>query len=520
MRRMIAMALLVCLCLAAALPAFAQSAGQSGIVAANDLNLREGPSTQDKAIGSYKRGTEVQIFSNDGTWCEVLMPDGKVGYMAAIYIEIDEETLEPVQTYTAGSMQQVGSPDVRSYMEGTLSLNIAYPKLGYLQADNALRRFVNNTQYAAQALSGMVSVNVAYDSYWVQGRYIGVLEQGEMRMADAQQGTSLMFALNVDTYTGAVLTYQDIFAADKLNTLLSIVQSALAEQTRSSGWILMPDALQYAVLMNDGVGFAVPSGNGGTHLVVLSYRMLIEEGLMAMAIDIPSEQAEEPEATMPEPETEPAVEGRQPMVAITFDDGPSKYTWDILDTLADNNAKATFFVVGNRVENYKSTARRIVDDGHEIATHTWSHANLTKLSQDGMKVEINQSLDAIKSVTGADVRLLRPPYGSVNTELRSVARYLGLTLVLWSVDTEDWLSLDPKAVYRVVMEEVKDGSIILCHDLKEESAIAMEYVIPELVARGYQLVTVSELLSHSETKGEAGKVYTHLDTSALDAGGP
>lgn len=193
------------------------------------------------------------------------------------------------------------------------------------------------------------------------------------------------------------------------------------------------------------------------------------------------------------------------MVALTFDDGPSKHTSKILDCLAANNAKATFFVVGYNVNTYASVLERAASLGMEIGNHTMNHKNLKTLGADGVRAELKTASDAIVSITGARPTLIRPPYGNYNSTVSSVA---DAPLILWSVDTLDWKTRNADSTVSSILNNVKDGSIVLMHDLYSQSAEAAVRVIPELIARGYKLVTVSEL---AQAKGIAlanGKAYS------------
>jgi len=195
------------------------------------------------------------------------------------------------------------------------------------------------------------------------------------------------------------------------------------------------------------------------------------------------------------------------MVALTFDDGPSKHTNRILDCLAKYNAKATFFVVGNSVSAYPNVLKRAYDMGMEIGNHTMTHPNLKTLSADGVSRELNNVANKVSAITGAKPKLLRPPYGNYNSTVSSVA---GMPLILWSIDTLDWKTRNADKTVSCVLNEVKDGSIILMHDLYEPTASAAERIIPELIKRGYKLVTVSELAQAKGYTLTNGKAYSSL----------
>lgn len=179
------------------------------------------------------------------------------------------------------------------------------------------------------------------------------------------------------------------------------------------------------------------------------------------------------------------------VVALTFDDGPSKYTKDILDILKKHDACGTFFLIGNKVSFYGDILREMLSEGNEIGNHSYDHKYLTRLSEEEVKDEINKTQDEIKRVTGYTPTLFRPTYGGYNNTLKS---YIDLTFVLWDVDSRDWSVKSTEGIMYNVFKDVKSGSIILFHDNHEYSVNALPSVIKELKKQGYKFVTVSELL--------------------------
>lgn len=194
----------------------------------------------------------------------------------------------------------------------------------------------------------------------------------------------------------------------------------------------------------------------------------------------------------------------RPMVAITYDDGPAKYTDSILDCLEKYGARATFFVQGNSVSKYASTVKRAAAIGCEIGNHTKTHANLSKLSASEISAQLSDTNNAVYSASGVYPKLFRPPYGAYNKTVLDAAK---MPAVMWSVDTLDWKTRDAKKTLESVQKSVRDGSIILMHDIHAPTAEAAESVIKYLLKQGYQLVTVSELLDSRKGGAELGKAY-------------
>jgi peptidoglycan/xylan/chitin deacetylase (PgdA/CDA1 family) len=197
-----------------------------------------------------------------------------------------------------------------------------------------------------------------------------------------------------------------------------------------------------------------------------------------------------------------------PMVALTFDDGPSQHTTQILNLLERYGGRATFCVIGNMAESGREVLQRAVSMGNEVIGHSWDHKNMAKLSADNVRQQIMDTSDLIASVTGADpVFLFRPPYGELSDTMREVSAELGFAMVNWNVDPRDWDTKDADSVYHAVLGAVSDGSIILSHEIYRSTLDAYTRLIPELLSRGFQIVTVSELLYHRHGELTPGHVY-------------
>ena len=195
------------------------------------------------------------------------------------------------------------------------------------------------------------------------------------------------------------------------------------------------------------------------------------------------------------------------MVALTFDDGPSEYSLEILDCLLENNSKATFFELGNRMKNNKEITKKLYDNGMEIGSHTYSHKYLTRISESEVLNEINSVSILFNEITNDNIKLLRAPYGSVNSKVRELSPF---PIILWNIDTKDWLYKDPSKSSPIVLEHVSDGDIILMHDVHKPTIELVKIIVPELKARGYELVTVSELSEFKNIKLENGVIYRKI----------
>ena len=198
-----------------------------------------------------------------------------------------------------------------------------------------------------------------------------------------------------------------------------------------------------------------------------------------------------------------AVYGDKPMVALTFDDGPSKYTEKILDVFNEYNQKATFFINGEDVPDHKNAIIREYNEGFLIANHTQNHKTLTKLSKKDIKEQLGQTDDIVYDLVGTRTKYLRPPGGAVDDKVKST---VDKPIINWSVDTKDWSHDNADKTLREIKKSTKDGSIVLMHDRMKSTAEAVKEIVPELIGRGYQLVTIEEI---SLLRGgtEPGQVY-------------
>lgn len=186
-----------------------------------------------------------------------------------------------------------------------------------------------------------------------------------------------------------------------------------------------------------------------------------------------------------------------PYVALTFDDGPSSsLTPQVLDILKRNNAHATFFVLGENAVRNTSILSRAAAEGHEIGSHTYSHIKMTSSSDDRICRELERTNAVIQEATGRLPQVMRPPYGAVNGRLVDmVYQNYGMSSVLWDIDTRDWQHPGVEVVVQRAVGGAKPGSIILLHDIHASTLAAVEGIVSGLQARGFKLVTVSQLIA-------------------------
>lgn len=202
------------------------------------------------------------------------------------------------------------------------------------------------------------------------------------------------------------------------------------------------------------------------------------------------------------------VDPNKPMIALTYDDGPyAPVDNRIMDLMAQYGGRATFFMVGERVASRKSVVQRMVAEGHEVANHTMNHKYLQKQGAAEIQRQVQQCNDAIYAASGVRPTLMRLPGGNYNS---TVLANTHMPMIQWNIDTLDWKSRNADQIVAKVIGHVKDGDIVLMHELYEATGEASARIIPALVAEGYQLVTVSEMAAAKGRPLQAGQLYSSL----------
>ncbi|NEA51038.1 polysaccharide deacetylase family protein [Streptomyces sp. SID10815] len=193
-------------------------------------------------------------------------------------------------------------------------------------------------------------------------------------------------------------------------------------------------------------------------------------------------------------------------IALTFDAGPSENSARLLDILKEKQVPATFFLLGARhIEKYPELVKRMAAEGHEVASHTWDHKILTKISEQEIREELKRPNDAIERLTGRKPTLMRPPQGRTNDTVQRVSKEMGMSEVLWSVTAKDYTTTDSALITKRVLDQVSRDGIILLHDIYQGTVPAVPGIIDALKQRGYVFVTVPQLIAPG--KPVPGEVY-------------
>ena len=191
-----------------------------------------------------------------------------------------------------------------------------------------------------------------------------------------------------------------------------------------------------------------------------------------------------------------------PYIAMTFDDGPSPETTPrLLDILKQRNIKATFFMIGQNAERNPTIVKRILAEGHEIGNHSWTHPQLSKLSDDRVTEEINKTQNAIKDASGYTPVLMRPPYGAITARQKEwIEKQFGLSVIIWSVDPFDWKRPGASVIEQRILAGARPGAIVLSHDIHKQTVDAMPATLDALAEKGFKFVTVSQLIAMNKPK--------------------
>jgi peptidoglycan/xylan/chitin deacetylase (PgdA/CDA1 family) len=427
-----------------------------------------------------------------------------------------KEYLENIDKYDI-SKREYGSPASHIHMDDKIVIGILYPETEVAALNKEINRWIveNVEKFTREATESFDGINaaeltVAYESFYADETTASVVLTGTFIAPFMAHPVDIVRTFNVDLTDKRVFEAGELFEDEERQQFVSLI----AQKAQLDKDDISENLLENAYLTDDEIVVVLERGrflpmSDGTKYIEFKYddiEHLLKKSFQDNEAELlPDEIVDSPIAEENIPETE--IDPDKPMVALTFDDGPSAHTDRLLDIFARCGGKGTFFVLGNLIDSRKNTLKRIVHEDHEIGNHSWSHRQFTNLSEKEITDQIMMTRAKIYDVTGVDTLIVRPPYGALNDTVKAVGANVGVYFVNWSVDTLDWKSKNAVAVRKEIMNNISDGAIILCHDLHKTTVDAMETVIPELVEMGYQLVTVSELMKFSQKTLEAGKVF-------------
>lgn len=407
---------------------------------------------------------------------------------------------------TGCTFQKKETKNAKTIIEDRSDIKVAinYPEFHHPVLDNAISKEAMNiykefkNQYQnMNSFNNIAELNIDYHHEILNNRYINVVLTSFINQSNLAHPVNGIKTFVYDKKTNKILKLQDLITQDELNKLVPLFQKNIL--TKYKDCILMDEFKgtidnQFSHYENftfnddDFILYFNP------YTITAGYCNTIKVTIPMDQINlkIPLERGIEPEKKVATVVSQPknVIDPNKKAIAITFDDGPSKYTKQILSLFKKHKGNATFFVIGNKVKLYSETLQTMVKNGNEIGNHSYNHKYLTRVTDDELLNQIQDTQNIIKETTGFTPKLFRPTYGSINKHLRDKVK---LDIIMWSVDTSDWKTSSAKKIADRALRTIQDGDIILMHDTHSQTIKALELMLPKLAEEGYQFVTVSEL---------------------------
>lgn len=405
-------------------------------------------------------------------------------------------------------------------------VSIEYPITGIKTIDTLARKTINQADEeftqavkAGSSISEPMTETISYQVPYNSADHLSLIVSIKQNIHGAHP-SSLRYFWTFDKKSGKPVTLRDLVggsdanAAKVLTLARNSAKKTLTEAQKPDTTVddIDETALQNFVVGNAttiswpfGQGMIMASSQGEIELSVSVNELVTElqNPLAKSLFTVPEPPKPVPPAPVtPVPRTDASCPGGR-CVAITFDDGPGVHTTRLLNMLDQRGAKATFFVLGSKVDAQAGVLRRMQDSGHQIGNHTWNHPSLTQLSPEGIRQEISNTNDAIQRATGHTPKIVRPPYGAANQTVNAELGRLGMSSILWSVDTRDWADSNSSIVCNRAVANARPGAIILLHDIHTTSVDAVSCILDALSRQGYGFVTVDSLLGNTVP----GQVY-------------
>lgn len=377
---------------------------------------------------------------------------------------------------------------------------VYYPRTQNEQVNLAIRRWVDHQVAGFQAdmrpsrRTEKDEFSISFRVFRYDEEIVSFLFQSYTHFTGHSEVREGFHAMTFDLSTGDQLGIAALFeTADSLELL-----SEMAEGTQP-----LPEQFEHFILDGDTLRFYFPENQAVFELQLTQVQRLLRPRFSAR---LPApEPGTEPHTSLPPPLDLESLEGKK-VIALTFDDGPSpEITPLLLDYLKQEGAAATFFVLGDWVEQLPAIVARMAAEGHQVGNHTYNHRDLTKLTSRERRREISRAADAIKGILGYPPSVTRPPFGAHD---EAVQADLATPLLLWSIDPRDWENEDAQYISEHVIERAQDGDIVVMHDLYEHTLEAVKSIVPALHTKGFAFVTIDQLLA-LRGGAEAGEIVRH-----------
>lgn len=322
---------------------------------------------------------------------------------------------------------------------------------------------------------------VDYESNALNDRYLSVIFHYRLLDKEKKIIKENKQCISLDIETNREIKAQDVFRGDYADLLIEEFKKQANKK---------PDALDNVTVAPYEDAVHIYYDNSAIQLNYKNYQKYIklaDKGLNKNPLAVKRQLKIDP---------------KKPMVALTFDDGPSMYTDEVMKVFEKYNATASFFMLGQNIKNYPDTVKHMVENGFEPCNHSWDHKSIETNDRNLISQEVFDTQDALYQLTGHEASYIRPPYGAWNNLTKQVLNQNGLHVALWNVDSEDWKNRDKQITLDRAKAGVCDGAIILFHDLYPTTLEAIKELVPYLTEKGYQLVTISDLFRYkSEQTG-------------------
>jgi peptidoglycan/xylan/chitin deacetylase (PgdA/CDA1 family) len=480
--------------------------------------LEDGPEELHGLMGRFSRF--VVKVNRRWPWLKMIVVGGLVAGVASVGVAIlVTRSGEVVPEFIAE--QDLSGIELGSIMEWEPRISVHYPITKNETVNEAVYGFVEEKLARFREESQMAGeMNIVFDVHWYGKEMVGfrfvIYETGMRDVGEVNENVAMEFNL----VSGERYALKDLWRVGEGKYLKALSDKVREEFAKMGEYgegsdlrsammeVTGPVAENFSRFVIDGDKLVIyfqpyQVGVESVEIALAGLTGLNPEIFGASETDVADEEEAPVAATAPPVVNVDGVKGER-LVALTFDDGPGPHTNRLLDILAGERVKVTFFVLGSRAQYYPDIVRRAASEGHQVASHTLSHKDLTKLSVEGVNYEIVATNEVLAGILGYGPTAMRPPYGAVNDVVRGAA---GVPIILWSVDPLDWKYRDSDVVYNNVVGAVGDGSVVLMHDIHATTVGAVQRIIETLRGQGYAFVTIDEMFAARGVEGVAGSVY-------------
>ncbi|PID87603.1 hypothetical protein CSB07_00590 [Candidatus Gracilibacteria bacterium] len=407
--------------------------------------------------------------------------------------------------------QEYGENNIITLNNGNLLTYIVYPKGNNTILNKSIKNWVDEklNYYLEDSKNSSSELSIHSYSYIINDMYISVVLKGFYDNLSYAHPEDIIKTFTIDLKNNKIVSLDKILEKESIE----IIKKRVVKEANLDTNFIDEGLLDNFIFTNDGLKIYLQRGmytpmSDGSIIIELSKDFLKENNIIyfnSKNVKLKKEVINN-SIVVNKKKIKKEIKNKK-LIALTFDDGPGVHTNRLLNILKENNAKATFFVLGSQINKYTEGLINIYKNGHEIGNHTWSHKQLTKLSEEDIEDEIMTTRAKIFKTINVDSLAIRAPYGSVNENVKAVAKKLNMYFVHWSIDTLDWKTRNAESIYDAIIENASDGQIILCHDIHKQTVDAMDNVIKKLKSKGYEFVTTSELFKSKGINPKAGKIY-------------